>query len=60
MGFFEAIRMALEALRTNKIRSFLTLIGMVIGVFAIIISVTAVEVVDAYFKDSINFFGSSK
>jgi putative ABC transport system permease protein len=59
MGFGEAFRMALDALRANKTRSFLTLVGMIIGVFAIIVSVTAVEVIDVYFKDSMQFLGSS-
>ncbi|GAB5521072.1 MAG: ABC transporter permease [Rhodothermales bacterium] len=59
MGVFEAFRMAWESLRSNKLRSSLTLLGMVIGVFAIMTSVTAVEVIDTYFKDRINFLGSS-
>ncbi len=59
MGFGEAFLMALDALRANKTRSFLTLVGMIIGVFAIIVSVTAVEVIDVYFKDSMQFLGSS-
>ena len=44
MNILEAFRMALDALRANRLRSALTLLGMVIGVFAIIASVTAVEV----------------
>ena len=59
MAFFEALRMALEALRGHKLRSSLTLLGMVIGVFAIIVSVTAVKVIDVYFKESLDFLGSS-
>jgi putative ABC transport system permease protein len=49
----------LEALRANKLRSGLTLLGMVVGVFAVIASVTAVDVIDAYFQDSIQLLGSS-
>ena len=51
--------MAVEALRGHKLRSGLTLLGMVIGVFAIIVSVTAVKVIDVYFQDSMKFLGSS-
>ncbi len=40
-------------------RSFLTLLGMVIGVFAIIVSVTGVSVIDVYFKDRLQFLGAS-
>jgi putative ABC transport system permease protein len=59
MAFLEAVKMALEALRGNKLRSALTLLGMVIGVFAIIVSVTAVEVIDVYFNEKLNFLGAS-
>lgn len=59
MGFAEAFRMALDSLRANTTRSVLTLLGMVIGVFAIIVSVTAVEVIDVYFKESMQFLGTS-
>jgi len=59
MGIFEAVRMAMGALRGHKTRSALTLLGMVIGVFAIIVSVTAVEVIDVYFKEKLQFLGSS-
>ncbi len=59
MGFLEAFRMAMSSLRANTMRSVLTLLGMVIGVFAIIVSVTAVEVIDVYFKESMQFLGTS-
>lgn len=59
MNIFEAFRMAWGALRANKLRSALTLLGMVIGVFAIMTSVTAVEVIDVYFEERLNFLGSS-
>ena len=59
MGIIEALRMAVDALRAHKTRSSLTLLGMVIGVFAIIVSVTAVEVIDVYFKEKLQFLGSS-
>ena len=51
--------MAISSLKANTTRSILTLLGMVIGVFAIIVSVTAVEVIDVYFKESMQFLGSS-
>ena len=59
MNVLEAIRMAIEALRGHKMRSALTLLGMVIGVFAIIVSVTAVSVIDVYFKEKLQVLGSS-
>lgn len=59
MSFLEAFRMAWDSLRGHKMRSALTLLGMVIGVFAIIVAVTAVEVIDVYFKDRLQFLGAS-
>jgi len=59
MGILEAARMSVASLRDHKVRSALTLLGMVIGVFAIIVSVTAVQVIDVYFKDRLQFLGSS-
>ena len=51
--------MALAALRANKLRSFLTLVGIIIGVFAVIASVTAVDVIDVYFNESLRFYGNT-
>ena len=44
--------MAWETLLGHKLRSFLTLLGMIIGVFSVIAAVTAVDVIDLYFTES--------
>src|SRR3954447_23131584 len=36
MNLFESIRVALVALRTNKLRSLLTMLGIIIGVGAVV------------------------
>lgn len=59
MNYTEFIRIAWDSIVSNKLRSSLTLLGIVIGVFAIIVSVTAVKVIDAYFQDTIQFIGSN-
>ena len=59
MGLIEAFRMALSSLRSNKLRAALTLLGMVIGVFAIIVAVTAVQVIETGFTSTIQSFGST-
>ena len=59
MRLLETSREAVSALRANKLRSSLTLLGMVIGVFAVIAAVTAVDVIDLYFKSSIQGLGAS-
>ena len=53
----EYIRLAWESVRSHKVRAALTLLGMVIGVFAIIVAVTAVKVIETDFSDAIRSFG---
>jgi putative ABC transport system permease protein len=36
MNFFQTLKIALRALRTNKMRSFLTMLGIIIGIAAVI------------------------
>ena len=59
MSFAETLRLALQALRANKLRSALTLVGMAIGVFSVIASVTAVDVLDGTFKDNLVGLGTN-
>lgn len=59
MNIIESLRMAAGSLKGSKMRTALTLLGMVIGVFAIIVSVTAVKVIDVYFQEKLQFLGSS-
>lgn len=40
MQLFENIKMALESIRTNKMRSFLTMLGIIIGIASVIIVVS--------------------
>ena len=54
----ETIRQALDALRGNALRSALTLVGMAIGVFSVIASVTAVKVLDSTLMDQLASMGT--
>ncbi len=58
MELQDVISSAWTSLRANKTRTALTLLGMVIGVFAIITSVTAVKVIDVYFEEKMTFLGT--
>jgi len=58
MNLTESLRMAWETLRGNKLRSLLTLLGMVIGVFSVIAAVTAVQVIDVYFSEAFRGMGA--
>jgi putative ABC transport system permease protein len=58
MELLDVLSSAWSSLRSNKTRTALTLLGMIIGVFAIITSVTAVKVIDVYFEEKMSFLGT--
>lgn len=51
--------MALGALRVNKLRTFLSLLGVTIGIFAIITVFTAVDGLEAQFESSVDKLGNN-
>ena len=55
----EFVRLAWEIIRSHKLRSILTLLGIVIGVFAIIVAVTAVQVMETKLVDTVESFGAT-
>src|SRR5438046_2985227 len=59
MGFAEIIRMALSALRANKLRSILTMLGVAIGVFSVIGVMTALSVIQVSIENGLSFLGSN-
>lgn len=59
MNLLEVFRLAVSALSANIIRSLLTILAIVVGVFAVISSATAVSVIDHYFKETLTLFGGS-
>ena len=54
----EILHQAVKALFTNKLRSALTLLALIIGVFSVLVSTTAVAVLDNYFKETLSIMGS--
>ena len=58
MQFTEAIRIALQSLWANKLRSTLTLLGVVIGISAVIAVVTFVNGINAYVAERIFNLGA--
>ncbi len=58
MHISETFRQASESLKANKVRSALTLLALVIGVFSVIVSTTAVAVLDNYFTETMSILGS--
>src|ERR1700751_1239271 len=58
MNFLEAIRIVLQSLWANKLRSALTLLGVVIGVAAVIAVVTFVNGINGYVAEKIFNLGA--
>jgi putative ABC transport system permease protein len=58
MHTFEAIRIALQSLRANKLRSALTLLGVVISVAAVIAVVTFVSGINGYVAEKVFNLGT--
>jgi putative ABC transport system permease protein len=56
--FNESFRMALGAVAAHKLRSALTLLGVLVGVFSIIVVMTAMRVMQSYVESEINDLGS--
>jgi putative ABC transport system permease protein len=55
--FFEGVIIALRAIRTNKLRAILTLVGIVIGVATVITVVSVISGMNNYIAAKINTLG---
>ena len=59
MRNIETFKTAFTALKANKLRSFLTMLGIVIGVASVVLLVSLVEGVQRYITDQFNALGSN-
>ncbi|HUR80709.1 MAG TPA: ABC transporter permease [Thermoanaerobaculia bacterium] len=59
MPLNEIFRLSLTALRTNKLRSALTILGVTIGVFSVIGVMTALSVIQTSIEGGLSFLGSN-
>ena len=57
MNFAEGVRIALGAIRANVLRSFLTLLGIIIGIGAIISVIAIINGLNIYVRDNLSNFG---
>src|SRR5688572_580250 len=57
MPFAEAVRIALDSLRANKLRSFLTVLGILIGVSSVIAVVAITDGLDLYIAKEVLALG---
>ena len=55
---FESLRFAAKALQSNLLRTILSLLGVTVGIFAIITVLTMVDSLEKNIKDSLNFLGT--
>jgi putative ABC transport system permease protein len=55
----ESLRFAWKALRSNLLRTILSLLGVTIGIFSIIAVLTLVDSLEKNIRDSLNFLGSN-
>jgi len=55
---WESLRMAVQAVSVNRLRATLSLLGITIGIFAIIAVFTIVDSLEANIRESINSLGS--
>ena len=53
MRFLEGIRLALVQIRTEKLKSFFSLLGVIIGVMFLVLVVGIVEGMDRYIRDTL-------
>jgi len=59
MGFFQAYKMAIKSIMTNKGRSFLTMLGVIIGVASVISAVAFAQGSTKNITDSIQKLGTN-
>jgi putative ABC transport system permease protein len=55
-GFAEYAGVAFDSLRTNKLRSAMTLLGIIIGITSIIVVICVLEGLDRYWKEKVSNF----
>ncbi len=59
MNYFDSFKVGIEALFINKVRTFLTLLGIIIGVLSIILLVSIGQGAKDYVFDELNELGSN-
>lgn len=59
MSFYEALKLALAAVLAHKLRSFLTLLGVIFGVATVIVVVSLIEGFNAYVDEKIANIGTN-
>ena len=53
MQFWEGVILAMQQLRSEKLKSFFSLIGVILGVMFLIVVVTIIEGLDRYVREEV-------
>ena len=56
---FESLQFAINSLKVNKLRTFLSLLGITIGIFAIISVFTVIDSLESFIRNSLNSLGNN-
>ncbi len=56
---YESFNFAINSLKVNKLRTFLSLLGITIGIFAIISVFSVIDSLEKYIRESLNSLGSN-
>ena len=59
MKIFEIIMVALSSLRSNKLRSALTILGIIVGIFSIIAISTVIEMLQTSIQEGVSMLGQN-
>ena len=57
MNFLEGVRLAFDSIWANRLRSFLTLLGVIIGIAAIISTAAVIQGLNGYVSDKLSNLG---
>ena len=60
MNMLQSFKLALKSIRSNKMRSFLTMLGIIIGVASVIILVSLVNAYMSYMTESFASLGTNQ
>src|SRR5499426_3423517 len=59
MNFYESLKLAVDAIWSHKLRSFLTLLGVIFGVATLIVVVSLIEGFNSYVDEKIANIGTN-
>jgi putative ABC transport system permease protein len=57
-SFYENLKMALDTLRSNKLRSFLTIVGVVVGVITVMLISSIISGINVAVEKQVESFGT--